>query len=45
MWNPDHPRLLTPKAYGLGLGVNPYWLVHPLRWRRARRRRPRSGMP
>jgi hypothetical protein len=37
-WNPDDPRLLTPKAYGWGLGVNAYWLVHPLRWRRARRR-------
>jgi hypothetical protein len=37
-WNPDDPRLLTPKTYGWGLGVNVYWLVHPLRWRRARRR-------
>jgi hypothetical protein len=37
-WNPDDPRLLTPKTYGWGLGVNAYWLVHPLRWRRARRR-------
>jgi hypothetical protein len=30
--------VLTPKAYGWGLGVNAYWLLHPLRWCRARGR-------
>jgi hypothetical protein len=38
MWNPDDPRLLTAKVYGWGFGANVYWLVHPLRWRRERRR-------
>jgi len=37
-WNPRDPRLLTPKAYGWGLGINAYWLAHPLRWRAVRRR-------
>ena len=38
MWNPDDPRILTPKTFGWGLGVNLYWLVHPVRLVRARRR-------
>jgi hypothetical protein len=29
--------MFPPKSYGWGLGVNFYWLVHPLRWVRARR--------
>jgi Family of unknown function (DUF5808) len=33
------PRVFTPKAFGWGLGVNWYWLVHPLRFIRARRSR------
>jgi hypothetical protein len=37
-WNPDDPRILTPKTFGWGLGVNFYWLVHPVRLVRARRR-------
>jgi hypothetical protein len=37
IWNPHDPRLLTPKSFGWGLDVNLYWLVHPLRWWRARR--------
>jgi hypothetical protein len=36
-WNPDDLRVLTPKAYGWGLGVNFYWLCHPVRFWRARR--------
>ena len=39
-WNPDDPRILTPKTYGWGYGLNFYWLVHPLRLVRARRHRP-----
>jgi hypothetical protein len=38
-WNPGDPRVFTPKAFGWGLGVNWYWLVHPLRLIRARRSR------
>ena len=38
-WNPGDPRLLTPKTYGWGLGVNLYWLCHPVRFARARRDR------
>jgi hypothetical protein len=37
-WNPSDPRFFTPKAYGWGLGINCYWLAHPVRWRRAKRR-------
>jgi hypothetical protein len=39
-WNPDDPRLFTPKAFGWGLGINVYWLVHPVRFVRTRRARP-----
>ena len=38
-WNPDDPRVFTPKAFGWGLGINWYWLVHPVRLIRARRSR------
>jgi hypothetical protein len=38
-WNPGDPRVFTPKAFGWGLGVNWYWLVHPVRLIRARRSR------
>jgi hypothetical protein len=31
--------VLTPKAFGWGLGINWYWLVHPVRLIRARRSR------
>ena len=37
-WNPSDPRVLTPKAFGWGLGINWYWLVHPVRLVRARGR-------
>jgi hypothetical protein len=36
--DPHDPRLLTPKAYGWGVGINAYWLAHALRWRAVRRR-------
>ncbi|HZD38387.1 MAG TPA: DUF5808 domain-containing protein [Actinomycetes bacterium] len=39
MWNPDDPRILTPKAFGWGLDLNLYWIVHPARLLRARRSR------
>ncbi|GAB3147989.1 DUF5808 domain-containing protein [Amycolatopsis sp. NPDC004378] len=38
VWNPDEPRLWTPKAFGWGYDLNLYWLVHPRRYLRARRR-------
>jgi Family of unknown function (DUF5808) len=41
MWNPDDPRILTPKSFGWGLDLNAYWLAHPLRFARGRR----SGRP
>jgi hypothetical protein len=28
-WNPDDPRILTPRAFGWGYDLNFYWLVHP----------------
>jgi ATP-dependent Lon protease len=39
-WNPEDRRILTPKAYGWGLGVNFYWLCHPVRYARFRRGSP-----
>ncbi|MFF2085553.1 DUF5808 domain-containing protein [Nocardia sp. NPDC058176] len=30
-WNPDDPRLFTPKAFGWGYDLNLYRLLH---WRR-----------
>jgi len=35
LWDPDDPRLLTPKQYGWGYGVNLAALSR--RWRRRRR--------
>jgi Family of unknown function (DUF5808) len=35
--NPDDRRIFTPKTFGWGLGINFYWLVHPVRLMRARR--------
>jgi hypothetical protein len=34
----DDPRVLTPETFGWGLGLNCYWLLHPVRLVRARRR-------
>ncbi|ATL68411.1 DUF5808 domain-containing protein [Nocardia terpenica] len=31
IWNPDDPRLFTPKSFGWGYGLNLYRLFH---WRR-----------
>ncbi|MCU1491100.1 MAG: hypothetical protein JWM85_2505 [Acidimicrobiaceae bacterium] len=36
VWNPDSPRLLTPKAFGWGYGLNLYWVSHPLGYLRRR---------
>ena len=30
-WNPDEPRLVTPKSFGWGYDLNLYRLVHPRR--------------
>jgi hypothetical protein len=38
-WNADDPRIFTPKTYGWGLGVNLYWLIHPIRFAQVRRSR------
>jgi hypothetical protein len=37
-WNPGDPRVFTPKTFGWGLGVNVYWLLHPVCLVRTRRR-------
>lgn len=39
LWNPDDPRVLTPRVWGWGWDVNFYWLVHPGRRDRSRRTR------
>lgn len=31
-WNPNDRRLVTPKAYGWGYGINFYWLIHPVKY-------------
>lgn len=41
LWNPDDPRVLTPRVWGWGWGwdFNFYWLVRPVRLVRSRRAR------
>ena len=39
LWNPDDPRVLTPKSFGWGWAFNFYGLVHPMQLVRARRSR------
>ena len=39
LWNPDDPRVLTPKSFGWGWAINFYWLAHPVRLARGRRAR------
>ena len=29
-WNPDDPRVFTPKTFGMGWDINLHRLVHPL---------------
>lgn len=36
-WNPADRRMFTPKTFGWGLGINGYWLAHPLRYWQGRR--------
>jgi hypothetical protein len=38
-WNPEEPRLFTPKTFGWGYGLNFYWLCHPSEYLRRRRAR------
>jgi hypothetical protein len=35
-WSAENPRFFPPKVTGLGWGINFFWLVHPLRWLKAR---------
>ena len=35
-WNPHDRRVLTPHAFGWGLTLNWYWVVHPARFVRTR---------
>jgi hypothetical protein len=36
-WNADDRRIFTPKSFGWGYDLNLFWVVHPMRWLRARR--------
>jgi Family of unknown function (DUF5808) len=36
-WNPNDPRVFTPKSFGVGWDVNWYWVVHPGEAVRSRR--------
>ncbi|MGK3206367.1 DUF5808 domain-containing protein [Amycolatopsis sp. MEPSY49] len=38
IWNPGDRRLWTPKTFGWGYDLNFYWVAHPRRYLRARRR-------
>jgi hypothetical protein len=38
LWNADDPRFFTPKTFGWGYDMNFYWLAHPMRYLRNRRR-------
>lgn len=29
LWNPQDPRVFTPKSFGWGYDLNFYWLAHP----------------
>ena len=31
-WNPADRRLFPPKSFGMGWGLNAYWLAHPVRY-------------
>lgn len=31
MWNPDDRRFFTPKSFGAGWTINAYWLAHPVK--------------
>lgn len=37
LWNPDEPRLFTPRAFGWGYDLNFYRLLHPGQKTRTRR--------
>jgi hypothetical protein len=39
-WNASDPRVLTPKAFGLGWDLNVYWVVHPAQYLHRRSTRP-----
>ena len=31
LWNPDDRRIFTPKTFGVGWSINFYWLIHPIK--------------
>jgi hypothetical protein len=35
-WSAENPKFFPPKVDGLGWGINFFWVIHPLRWFRAR---------
>jgi hypothetical protein len=39
-WSAENPKFFPPKVDGLGWGLNFYWLIHPLRWLKARHATP-----
>jgi hypothetical protein len=36
-WSAQNPKLFPPKMDGFGWAINFYWLIHPLRWLKARK--------
>jgi hypothetical protein len=41
-WSAENPKFFPPKVTGLGWGINFYWVIHPLRWRKVRKSNPSS---
>jgi hypothetical protein len=31
LWNPNEPRIITPKAFGWGYDLNSYHFLHPIK--------------
>jgi hypothetical protein len=36
-WSAENLQLFPRKVTGLGWGINFYWVIHPLRWQKARK--------
>jgi hypothetical protein len=44
-WSAENPKFFPPKIDGVGWGLNFYWLIHPLRWLKARKATPATVEP
>jgi hypothetical protein len=44
-WSAENPKFFPPKMVGIGWGINFYWVIHPLRWLKARKASPEAVEP